>query len=117
MSRLTGQVHHAQAVLPPRVLGGRVDVVGGAQLPQATQPENILLNISSIYCVGLPIKLRSVNDGSEDWRDLNVSVDVVVDVGGFVVLLLGSPDKFPHVGAPRRLRSGRSRAVDGNIEG
>ena len=44
-------------------------------------------------------------------------VDVIVDVGGFVVLLLGSPDKFPHVGAPGRLGSGRSRAVDGNIEG
>ena len=43
---LPSQVHHAQAVLPPAVLGGRVDVVGSAQLSQATQSENILLNIS-----------------------------------------------------------------------
>ena len=40
---LPGQVHHAQAMLPPAVLGGRVDVVGSAQLSQATQSENILL--------------------------------------------------------------------------
>ena len=41
---LPGQMHHAEAVLPPGVLGGRVDVVGRAQLPQATQSENIKLN-------------------------------------------------------------------------
>ena len=39
---LPGQVHHAQAVLPPGVLRGRVDVVGRTQLSQATQPDNIL---------------------------------------------------------------------------
>ena len=39
---LPGQVHHAQAVLPPRVLRGRVDVVGRPQLSQATQSDNIL---------------------------------------------------------------------------
>ncbi len=38
---LPGMMHHAQAVLPPRVLRGRVDVVGRPQLPQATQSENI----------------------------------------------------------------------------
>ena len=38
---LPGQVHHAQAVLPPRVLSGRVYVMGRAELPQATQSENI----------------------------------------------------------------------------
>ena len=64
----------------------------------------------------LPIKLRCVDDGSEDWRDLNVSVYVVVDVGGLVVLLLCFPEKFPHVGAPRGPRSGRTRAVDGDVE-
>ena len=29
LHHLPGQVHHPQAVLPPRVLCGRVDVVGG----------------------------------------------------------------------------------------
>ena len=43
---LPSQVHHPQGVLPAGVLGGRVDVVGSAQLSQATQSENILLNIS-----------------------------------------------------------------------
>ena len=36
---LPGQVHHAQAVLPPGVLRGGVDEVSSAQLPQASQSE------------------------------------------------------------------------------
>ena len=39
LHHLPGQVHHAQAVLPPGVLRGGVDEVSSAQLPQASQSE------------------------------------------------------------------------------
>ena len=66
----------------------------------------------------LPIKLRSVDDSSEDWWDLDEAVYVVVNVY-VIIFFLGLPHELPGVprGASRGPRSGRSCAVNGNVEG